>query len=109
MRKSVLGPVLFLTAALAVSSLGWPPAQEMSAPDAKLEKFFQKKRVRIAVTDSGLGGLSVMAEAAARLKEAGTFQTADFIFYNALFSAEGGYNTLETRQEKVDIFQRAME
>jgi glutamate racemase len=109
MRRSALGAVLFLTAILAVLLSGAAPAQKAAAPDARLEKFFQKKKVTIAVTDSGLGGLSVMAEAAARLKEAGTFKTADFIFYNALFSAEGGYNTLETRQEKVDIFQRALE
>ena len=47
-------------------------------------------------------------EAAARLKEAGTFQTADFVFYNALFSAEGGYNSLQTRGEKIAIFQSAL-
>jgi glutamate racemase len=109
MRKSALGAALFLAATLAVSLSGAAPAQKTSAPDAGLEKFFQKKKVTIAVTDSGLGGLSVTAEAVARLKEAGTFETADVIFYNALFSSEGGYNSLETRQEKVDIFQRALE
>ena len=109
MRKSALRAALFLIGALAVSLSGAAPPQKASAPDARLEKFFQKKKVTIAVTDSGLGGLSVTAEAAARLKAAGTFETADLIFYNALFSAEGGYNSLDTRQEKIDIFQRALE
>jgi glutamate racemase len=76
--------------------------------DTKLEPFFQKHRVTIAVTDSGLGGLSVMAEAARRMKEAGIFERADFIFFNALFSAGTGYNSLKTREEKIRVFDSAL-
>ncbi len=78
-----------------------------SGPD--LSRFFQKDSVTIAVTDSGLGGLSVMAEAVRRMKEAGIFKRADFVFFNALFSLEGGYNSLKTREEKVEIFNSALE
>ena len=87
-----------------------PPgtAQDLpSGPD--LQRFFQKEKVAIAVTDSGLGGLAVMAEAVRRLKEAGIFKRADFVFFNALFSLEGGYNSLKTREDKVEIFNRALE
>ena len=108
MRKSALGTVLGLTAALAVLACGALPVQEASIRDARLEKFFRKKTVTIAVTDSGLGGLSVLAEAAERMMKAGTFEAAHFIFYNALFSAEGGYNSLRTRGEKIAIFQSAL-
>lgn len=97
-----------LTAALAILSFGSLPAQKTSALDAELERFFRKKSVTIAVTDSGLGGLSVLAEAAARMKTAGTFEGVNFIFYNALFSTEGGYNSLRTRGEKIAIFQSAL-
>ena len=78
-----------------------------SSPD--LKHFFQKESVTIAVTDSGLGGLSVMAEAVRRMKEAGVFKKVDFVFCSALFSLEGGYNSLRTRKEKVRIFSSALE
>lgn len=74
-----------------------------------LAEFFKKENVTIAVTDSGLGGLSVMAEAVRRTKEEGVFRRANFIFYNALFSLEGGYNSLKTRREKIEVFSSALE
>jgi glutamate racemase len=79
-----------------------------SQPNPGLESFFKQEKVKIAVTDSGLGGLSVMAEAARRMKEARIFKAADFIFFNALFSPEGGYNSLKTRPEKIAVFDSAL-
>jgi glutamate racemase len=73
-----------------------------------LDSFFQKGRVTIAVTDSGLGGLSVLAEAVRRIKGSGVFERADFIFFNALFSAGSGYNSLKTRDEKIRVFDSAL-
>jgi glutamate racemase len=73
------------------------------------EPFFQKERVTVAVTDSGLGGLSILAEAARRMKEAGLFESVDFVFFNALFSNEGGYNSLKTREEKIRVLDSALE
>ncbi len=58
----------------------------------------------IVVTDSGLGGLSVMAEAAARLKDSGAYRRVRLIFVNALFTEDGGYNSLPARAEKVRVF-----
>jgi len=77
-------------------------------PDTKLGPFFQKHRVTIAVTDSGLGGLSVMAEAVRRMKESGVFERVDFIFFNALFLTGSGYNSLKTREEKIRVFDSAL-
>jgi glutamate racemase len=71
--------------------------------------FFEKARVTIAVTDSGLGGMGILAEAAARMEKAGVFERADFVFFNALFSNEGGYNALPSTGEKVRVFDRALE
>lgn len=73
------------------------------------ESLFQKDTVTIAVLDSGLGGLAVLAEAARRMKEAGAYKAVDFIFFNALFSNEGGYNSLKTREEKIAVFESALE
>lgn len=62
----------------------------------------------IAVTDSGLGGLAVMAEAAARLEKAGIHRRVNLVFFNALFTDEGGYNSLPTREEKIRVFDAAL-
>ncbi len=74
-----------------------------------LSVFFAKRRVTIAVTDSGLGGLSIMAEAAARLKEAKIFENVRLVFSNALFSNESGYNSLKTRAEKIAVFNSVLD
>jgi glutamate racemase len=70
--------------------------------------FFNKKEVTIVVADSGLGGLSILADAVERMKKTGVFRKADFIFYNALFSNESGYNGLKTREEKINVFNSAL-
>jgi len=75
----------------------------------RLGPFFKKEAVTVAVTDSGLGGLSVLAEAVRRMKETRTFKEADFVFFNALFSNEGGYNSLKSREEKIRVFDSALE
>ncbi len=75
---------------------------------AKLDEFFQKDAVIIAVTDSGLGGLSIIAEAAERFSRAKVFKRVDLLFFNALFSSKGGYNSLKTREEKILVFDSAL-
>ncbi len=70
--------------------------------------FFRRNEVTIAITDSGLGGLSILADAVERTKNWKSFQKVNFIYFNALFSNQGGYNTLETHQEKVSIFDSAL-
>jgi len=74
-----------------------------------LGPFFAKSEVTIAVTDSGLGGLSIMAEAAARLKDSRVFKSVNLVFFNALFSNDSGYNSLRTREEKIAVFNSALE
>jgi len=75
---------------------------------SELDGLFGKKRVTIAITDSGLGGLSIAADAVRRMESERTFEEADIIFYNALFSKEGGYNSLADRREKIRIFDHAL-
>jgi glutamate racemase len=72
------------------------------------ESLFAKDKIRIAVTDSGLGGLSITADLAERLDKSGSFREVDILFYNALFSTEGGYNSLKTREEKLRVFDSAL-
>ncbi len=70
--------------------------------------LFSRDRVTIAITDSGLGGLSVMAEAAARLQAARSFRRIDLVFWNALFSNDSGYNSLPSREDQIRIFDRSL-
>jgi glutamate racemase len=67
-----------------------------------------REELTIAVTDSGLGGLSIMAELAARLEQARSAQRVHLVFFNALFSNESGYNSLPTRAAKLRVFDRAL-
>jgi len=87
-----------------------PPAGSLAGAQkaAALEAFFAKREVTIAVTDSGLGGLSIIAEAAARLKEAKIFESVNLVFFNALFSNDSGYNSLKSREEKIAVFDSAL-
>jgi glutamate racemase len=88
----------------------FPQEQSSSYPyKEKIKKFFDKEEVTIAFTDSGLGGLSIMAEAVERLRPAGIFRRVHLIFTSALFSNEGGYNSLKSREEKILIFNSALQ
>jgi glutamate racemase len=106
-RKTLCIPFLSLIFLITVS-LPWPAKAGSQESGPELNSFFQKGRVTIAVTDSGLGGLSVMAEAVRRIKDSGIFERADFIFFNASFSAGSGYNSLQTREEKIRVFDSAL-
>lgn len=68
-----------------------------------------KPEVTIVITDSGLGGLSVAADVAERMRIAGPFQKVDLVFFNALFSNNSGYNGLPDRNTKIRIFNSALE
>ncbi|MFC2156743.1 hypothetical protein ACFLT9_02780 [Acidobacteriota bacterium] len=70
--------------------------------------LFRKKDVTIVVTDSGLGGLSIVTNLLGKLEASRTFQKVKLIFVNALFSNEGGYNSLKTRGEKIQVFDSAL-
>jgi glutamate racemase len=73
-----------------------------------IEDFLANEQdVTILVTDSGLGGLSVAADLAARLPESGIFRRARIVFYNSLFHSNG-YNSLESGEEKARIFNTVL-
>ena len=64
--------------------------------------------VTIVVTDSGLGGLSVVADLAARLRESGIARSARVVFVNALLDDAIGYNDLKDEADKVRVFDAAL-
>jgi glutamate racemase len=66
------------------------------------------KTLRIVVTDSGLGGLSVMQHLIDRIEESGYYVKAEVIFVNAVFDSLG-YNALHSRGEKISRFNKVLE
>lgn len=64
--------------------------------------------VTIVVTDSGLGGLSVVADLAARLPRSGIARSVRVVFVNALLDDAIGYNDLKDEADKVRVFDAAL-
>jgi glutamate racemase len=78
------------------------------ARQEKGSSLFDRDDITVVITDSGLGGLSITAEAALRLQRHRGFHEVRIIFCNALFSLEGGYNSLRSRTEKIRVFDSAL-
>lgn len=97
----------FLVYGIALSFLlnlpGILKAQTM--PDYPI---IQKKKIKIVVTDSGLGGLAVMEDIAGKLEKSGKYKSMDLIFVNALFDKDRGYNALGSREEKIEQFNKVL-
>ena len=73
-----------------------------------LDPIFKKKQITVVITDSGLGGLSVMDDIAKKMKASGCYKKVNLIFVNALFDAYTGYNSLHSRKEKINIFNNVL-
>ncbi len=73
-----------------------------------LPGLLERERITVVVTDSGLGGLSVVADAVEKFRAHGIFREVDLVFVNALFTNEGGYNSLTSRAEKLQVFDSAL-
>jgi len=76
--------------------------------DTHLNNFFKKEKVTILVTDSGLGGLSVAAQLDMNFKKWHPFKDVEIIFVNALASETFFYNSMNSTQEKVNVFNSAL-
>jgi len=83
-------------------------AKIIYAEDPENRDIFNKKDITIILADSGLGGLSTMAEIVEKLRESRSFRSADFIFVNTLFPKSSSDNNPYTRQDKVRIFNSTL-
>lgn len=66
-----------------------------------------KESVKILITDSGLGGLSVAADFERRLQSSRQYKHAEIIFANAL-PGGSGYNDMKNVEEKARVFSDAL-
>jgi glutamate racemase len=60
----------------------------------------------ILITDSGVGGLSVVAYAERFVREHGFTEPVRLTFANAAPANDFGYNSMKTREEKIETFDR---
>lgn len=97
---------LILLILIVVSS---PLAAQTDGTPEWLPDLLAKEEITIVFTDSGLGGLSVVADAAEKFRQHPVFKDAKLIFVSALFMDEGGYNALQTREEKLKVFSSALQ
>lgn len=74
-----------------------------------LPGLLEKESITIVVTDSGLGGLSVVADAAEKFRQHPVFKDVKLVFFNALFTSDAGYNGLQSREEKLKVFSSALQ
>ncbi len=89
-----------------------PAKNRLSLPlpefTSEKDSIYKQEEITVALIDSGLGGLSIMAEAANRLEKGRFYRRVNLVFFNALFSKEGGYNALPTRQARLEMFDRVL-
>lgn len=62
--------------------------------------------MRIGITDSGVGGLSVCAELEARLRRSPVKEDVEVIYLNAAIEDDYSYNSMPDRQTKLQAFER---
>lgn len=72
--------------------------------DDNMSSFFAKESVRILVTDSGLGGLSVLAEIENLLRKYKSFKNVELIFVNSLLRSDYKFNSMKDETEKIKVF-----
>ena len=62
--------------------------------------------MHVLITDSGVGGLSVVAYAERFVREHGVGEPVRLTFANAAPANDFGYNSMKTREEKLETFDR---
>jgi glutamate racemase len=62
--------------------------------------------MRIGITDSGVGGLSVCAEVEAGLRESPAGQDIEVVYLNAALRDDYSYNAMPSREAKLEAFDR---
>ena len=76
--------------------------------NADLDALFSKKDITILITDSGLGGIAVCADIEHQLRSEHPFRSVKIIFCNALPESDYGYNTMNSTDEKIQVFSDAL-
>ena len=79
-----------------------------AAVDRAVAPLLARDRLRLLLTDSGLGGLAVVAEMDRAERCSGRYPSLALDFVSALGETGQGYNKLPTRERKVAVFDDAL-
>lgn len=79
-----------------------------AAPRSALPQLRARPALRLLVTDSGLGGLSVVADLERRGRESGRYRRLELIFASALGETGQGYNKMPSRERQLAVFDDAL-
>jgi glutamate racemase len=96
---------LTVGAGMAAAPAGGSAQTDVSGTIAEIAR---KDAITVLVTDSGLGGLSVIADIERRARTSGAYRSIRIIFANALPEASRGYNKMPTVERKVQVFDDAL-
>ena len=106
MRKLLSAGVLIVIFLLRSTAV-W--AQEIdSLLNSQINSVLSKDKIRILITESGLGGLSVMAQIEKSISASHSFKELELIFVNALPSANFRYNSMPDENTKIAFFDRTL-
>ncbi len=94
------------TTILAMDGIKMDTIQDSS--QLKLQGVLKKEKIKILITDSGLGGLSVAADVENKLSTFKPFKEAEIIFFNSLPAHNKGYNSMKDIKQKVKVFDSAL-
>ena len=67
-----------------------------------------EQKLKLIFTDSGLGGISIMAEVANYLTREKPVESAELIFFNSTPDKNIGYNKMKSDEEKINVFNSAL-
>ena len=66
------------------------------------------QKLKLLFTDSGLGGISIMAEVANFLSKEKPVESAELIFFNSTPDKNIGYNKMSSEEDKINVFNSAL-
>ena len=73
-----------------------------------LAELLKKERLKIVMTDSGLGGLSICADVDARLRRHPIYKDLFITYFNAWPAQNKGYNKFSPLSERIRIYNKAL-
>jgi len=75
---------------------------------ASLASRLARDELTLLVTDSGLGGLAVVADLERRARATGRYRRLDLVFVSALGETGQGYNRMASRERQLAVFDDAL-
>lgn len=104
----VLRQILSRLLLLAFLTSAGGAAGGAAAVSPPLEHLQARQHLKVLVTDSGLGGLSVCGDLERKALVRKAFESVEIVFCNALPEASLGYNNLDSPQRKARVFSDAL-